>query len=170
MDKKLYKLNPKNNVFEIFPGFEDVSIIFQDEDLIYWIGTYSNGLYRFDPKIGSPDQVLSTNEINRPIYNISNDSNGNIVMATNGLLIEFNKKSQSFSYLSFKDSYGEDIHENFSDMVTDNQGRLWISTFGDGLYFRDSGAKMLQRLSNTNFTDPLPSNLNILDIHLDKKG
>ncbi len=170
LDKKLYKLNPKNNIFEIFPGLDDVSIIFQDKDLIYWIGTYSNGLYRFDPKIGSPNQVLSSNEITGPIYNISNDSNGNIVMATNGLLIEYHKKSQSFSALSFKDYNGKDIIVNFSDMVADTQGRLWISTFGDGLYYKDLADKTLQRVSNLTFTDPLPANLNILDIHLDKKG
>ncbi|MGB5434979.1 MAG: two-component regulator propeller domain-containing protein [Maribacter sp.] len=170
LDKKLYKLNPQKNIFEIFPGLEDVSVLFQDEDLTYWVGTYSNGLYRFDPKTGSPKKVLSGKEFNGPIYNISNDPKGNVFIATNGLLIEFNKISQSFSYVRFKDYYGEDINENFSDMVTDSQERQWISTFGDGLYFRDASEKMLQRVSNLAFTDPLPANLNILDIHLDKKG
>ena len=169
IDKKLYKLNPEKNIFEIFLGFEDVSVIFQDEDLIYWVGTYSNGLYRFDTKIGTPKNILSGQETKGPIYNISNDQYGNIVMATNGLLIEFNKKSHNFSYVRFRDYYGNDINENFSDMVTDSQGRQWISTFGDGLYFRDATKKDLQRVSNLTFTDPLPSNLNILDIHLDKK-
>jgi len=169
IDKKLYKLNPQENTFEIFPGIEDASVIFQDKDLVYWIGTYSNGLYQFNPEIGSPKKVLSGKEINGPIYNISEAQKGNIVLATNGFLIEFNKKSQSFSYLSFKNYHGDKIDENFSDMVIDRQGKLWISTFGDGLYFRDA-SEILQRVSNSTFTDPLPANLNILDIHLDKKG
>ncbi|MGB5498662.1 MAG: two-component regulator propeller domain-containing protein, partial [Maribacter sp.] len=170
IDKKLYKLHPKKDIFEIFPGIEDVSVIFQDEDLIYWVGTYSSGLYQFDSKKGNAKKVRSQKEINGPIYNISNDHNGNMVMVTNGLLIEFNKGSQSFSNLSFKDYYGEEINENFSDIVADSQGRQWISTFGDGLYFRNQADEVLQRVSNLTFTDPLPANLNILDIHLDKKG
>jgi ligand-binding sensor domain-containing protein/signal transduction histidine kinase/CheY-like chemotaxis protein len=170
LDKNLYKLNPEKNIFEIFPDLEDVSIVFQDEDLIYWVGTYSKGVYQFDPKSSSPKKVLSGKEINGPIYNISTDYQGNIIMATNGQLIIFNKKSQSFSHVRFEDYNGDKIDANFSEMVSDNQGRLWISTFGDGLYFKDHEEKVLQRVSNLTFTDPLPANLNILDIHLDKKG
>ena len=73
LDKKLYKLNPQKNIFEIFPGLEDVSVVFQDKDLTYWVGTYSNGVYQFDPEIGSPKKVLSGKEFNGPIYNISTD-------------------------------------------------------------------------------------------------
>ena len=169
LDKKLYKLNPQKNIFEIFPGLEDVSVLFQDETLTYWVGTYSKGVYQFDPRNGSSKKVLSGNEFNGPIYTISSDNKGTIVMATDGQLIEFDKKSQSFSHVRFKDYYGEDIIGNFSDMVTDSQGRQWISTFGDGLYFRNGSERILQRVSHLTFTDPLPANLNILDIHLDKK-
>ena len=170
LDKNLYKLNPEKNSFEMYPDLEDVSIVFQDEDLIYWVGTYSKGVYQFDPKSGSPKKVRLGQKFNGPIYNISTDKQGNIVMATNGQLIIFDKKSQSFSHVRFKDYNGAKIEGNFSDMVADNHGRLWISTFGDGLYFKDNEEKVLQRVSNLTFTDPLPSNLNILDIHLDKKG
>jgi len=170
LDKKLYKLNPKKNIFEMYPDLEDVSIVFQDEDLTFWIGTYSKGVYKFDSKSADPKKVLSEKEFNGPIYTISTDKQGNIVMITNGQLIIFNKISQRFSYARFKDYNGDEIDANFSDMVADRQGRQWISTFGDGLYFRNGSEKMLQRISNLTFTDPLPSNLNILDIHLDKKG
>ncbi|NNK17991.1 MAG: response regulator [Maribacter sp.] len=170
IDKKLYGFNPQRNEFELFKGFDDVSVIFQDSDLNYWIGTYSSGLYSYNPKIGSPIKVLDANEITGPIYNISEIAKGNITIATKGLLIEFNKEAKDFSFLDFKDNYNEAINENFSDVVIDKQGRQWISTFGDGLYYRDTPEKILHRISDLTFTDPLPLNLNIIDIHLDKKG
>ncbi len=170
IDKKLYKFNPQKNNFEIFQSFEDVSAIFQDVNLNYWVGTYSNGLYKYDPKIGRPIKVLSRKETNGPIYNISEMSRGNIAIATSGLLIEFSNNTQNFSFVNFSDYFDEAINENFSDVAIDKQGRQWISTFGDGLYYRDAPEKVLHRISNLTFTDPLPSNLNIIDIHLDKKG
>ena len=169
-DKKLYGFDPRGNEFELLKGLDDVSVIFQDTDLDYWIGTYSNGLYRYNPKNGIPRRVLDANEISGPIYNISEIAKGNIAIATSGLLIEFNKAAQDFTFLDFKDNYNEAISENFSDVAIDKQGRQWISTFGDGLYYRDTPEKMLHRISDLTFTDPLPSNLNIIDIHLDKKG
>ncbi len=170
IDKKLYKFNPQKNNFEIFESFEDVSVIFQDTELNYWVGTYSNGLYKLDSKIVDTKKVLRANEINGPIYNISEVSRGSITIVTSGMFVEFNNDTQDFSFVNFKDYFDEVINENFSDMVTDSQGKQWISTFGDGLYFRDTTEKVLQRVSNKTFTDPLPTNLNILDIHLDKKG
>ena len=170
LDKKLYKFNPQKDIFENFQSFEDVSVIFQDANLNYWVGTYSNGLYKYDPKIGSPIKVLSRKEINGPIYNISELSRGSIAIVTSGLLIEFSNKTQNFSFVNFSDYLDEAINENFSDAAIDKQGRQWISTFGDGLYYRDAPEKILHRISNLTFTDPLPTNLNIIDIHLDKKG
>ncbi|NNK76023.1 MAG: response regulator [Maribacter sp.] len=170
IDKKLYKLNPQNNSFENFQSFDDASVIFQDTELNYWIGTHSSGLYKYNPKTGSQKKVLRAKEINGPVYNIFEDSFGDISLVTNGLLVEFSKETQEFSFVNFYDDLDEVINENFSDIVTDKEGRQWISTFGDGLYYRDAPEKVLHRISNQTFSDPLPSNLNIIDIHLDRKG
>lgn len=169
IDKKLYKFNPTKNKFDSIPGLADVSILFQDKELEYWVATYSHGLYRYDLELGKATKVPAGDAVNGPIYSISETRDGNLILTTNGYLIAFDKTSERFSFLKFKDDYGVPIHTNFSKMVLDSQGRQWIATFGDGLYFRDPSDSVLHRVSQLGFTDPLPSNLNILDIHLDKK-
>lgn len=170
IDKKLYRYNPPKNTFQLFKDIEDVSVIFQDTDFKYWIGTYSNGLYTYNPETESIEKSLQAHEVKGPIYTISEDAKGRIVIAIGGSLIEFDKKSQKFSFDNFRDSNAKPINENFSDVAFDSEGRQWVSTFGDGLYYRDNRKKILHRISNLAFTDPLPVNLNIIDIHIDKKG
>ena len=48
--------------------------------------------------------------------------------------------------------------------------KQWVGTFGDGLYYKSKNDAILYRFSDLEFTDPLPNNLNILDLHKDKKG
>jgi len=163
------KLNVSTQTFEAIQGIDDASTIYQDEHLNLWIGTYRKGLFLLDSKDSIPKRVLSEKQTNGTIYDISEDDSGRIVLAGNQQLGEYDQNSKTFRKVQFKNTFGELIEENFSNVIPYKQGGQWVATFGDGLYYRKKGKNQLQRIRNDQFTYPLPENLNIMDLHLDSQ-
>ncbi|WP_373516863.1 two-component regulator propeller domain-containing protein [Pricia sp.] len=169
-DKIPRKFDPKNQKFEPLPEIDDASVIYQGCDLNVYIGTYSEGLYVLRPDTIEPERVLPFSVVGGTIYNIAQNSAGTVVLATDGQLFEYVPKSPKRTGIPPKTNYGEKNEANFSDIVFDTKDREWISTFGDGLYFKEKNGAGFHRISELAFTDPLPVNLNILDLHIDSKG
>ncbi|SDD65181.1 Two component regulator propeller [Pricia antarctica] len=169
-DKIPRKFNPKNQTFEPLPEIDDASVIYQGSDLNVYIGTYSEGLYVLRPNTIEPEQVLTSSKVAGTIYNIAQNSAGTVVLATDRQLLEYVPKSKKTTSIKPRANYGERVEANVSDIVFDTEDREWISTFGDGLYFKEKNGDGFHRISELRFTDPLPVNLNILDLHIDSKG
>ncbi len=169
-DKIPRKFDPKNQKFEALVGIDDASVIYQGIDLNVYIGTYSEGLYVLRPDTTVPKQVLPSSKVGGTIYNIAQKSSGSLVLATDRQLLEYVPKSKKITRIQPKTNYNEAIDTNFSDVVFDTNDREWISTFGDGLYFKEKNGHNLYRISELHFSDPLPANLNIIDLHIDSKG
>ncbi len=169
-DKIPRKFDPKNQKFEPLPEIDDASVIYQGSDLNVYIGTYSEGLHVLRPDTTEPEQVLLYSEVGGTIYNIVQNSADRVVLATDHQLLEYVPKTKKVNRISPETTYGNHIEANFSDIVFDSKERKWISTFGDGLYFKEKNGNGLHRISELPFTDPLPVNLNILDLHIDSKG
>ena len=169
-DKIPRKFDPKNQKFEPLIEIDDASVIYQGIDLNVYIGTYSEGLYVLRPDTTEPEQVFPSSKVGGTIYNIAQNSSGTLVLATDRQLLEYVPKSKKITSIRPKTNYGEEIEANFSDIVFDTKDREWISTFGDGLYFKEKNGDDFHRISELPFTDPLPLNLNILDLHIDSKG
>lgn len=164
------RLNRKTGSFEALRIIDDVSIIFQDHDFNIWFGTYTNGLFVLGPKESKPQLVISPEDIEGTIYNIVEDPSGNVLLAKDAELLLYNPKTQKLKKIPPKTIYGETIIANFSDIVFDENNTEWVSTFGDGLYFKEEKDPAYQRIGLHNFTDPLPFDLNITDLHFDKKN
>lgn len=169
-DKIPRKFNPKNQTFDPLPEIDDASVIYQGSDLNVYIGTYSEGLYVLRPDTTEPEKVLPLSVVGGTIYNIAQNSVGTVVLATDSQLLEYVPKSKKTISIRPKTNYGERIEANVSDIVFDTEDRAWISTFGDGLYFKEKNGDGFHRISELLFTDPLPANLNILDLYIDSKG
>lgn len=169
-DKIPRKLNPKNQNFEPVSQIDDASVVYQDKAMNLWIGTYTKGLYVMKPEASRPEQVLPASQVGGTVYNIAQNSDDTIVLATDGQLLEYLPKTQKTKRIRPETNHDESIEANFSDITFDNKGRQWIGTFGDGLYFSEKNDDGFYRISELPFTDPLPSNLNILDLHVDSKA
>ncbi|WP_273568801.1 ligand-binding sensor domain-containing protein [Maribacter halichondriae] len=170
IDKVPYKFNPDSIAFEPLSGIDDASVLFQDESLNLWIGTYSSGLFCLGKDSETPKQIMPPSEILGVIFNIAQAPSGQILLTTEAKILEIDPKTTKVSTIVPKTMYDEPIRTNFSDILFDEDGRQWVGTFGDGLYFRDKDQPFFQRIDRLPFTDPLPLQLNILDLHLDKKG
>lgn len=175
MDRTLRKFKPTTQIFEPIPEIDDASTVFQDEKLNYWVGTYENGLFRVKQNLNGGighkvEQVLSSEDLNTTVFNIIQYTDGKLLLTTEEKIIVFDPTTYRSEYVKPTTLYGETIAVNFSDIVLDKTGREWIGTYGDGLYFGKIGGIGLRRISDLDFTDPLPQNLNIIDLHIDAGG
>jgi len=168
-DKKLYKFNQSEQVFDSIPGVEDASTIFQDKDGNHWVGTFTKGLYKLEGMAHAPSKVLSSGEGLKTIYNIFQASDNSLLLSTDENIVQYDKRSGKSLKLPAFTTYNETIRANFSDIVSDKENVQWIGTFGQGLFFRKKDDSILQRISELSFSDPLPIDLNILDLHIDSK-
>jgi len=165
----LYKFDRDADLFKPISSLKNTNIIFQDTNLNFWVGTYDHQLYILDHDTYEPKLILSAKEIQGEIYHISQNTSGSLLITTNKKIIELDLKLLQKTYLYPKTKYGEVIDENFSSLVADASGRQWISTYGNGLFFRDENENIFHRISELSFLDPLPNDLNILSLHIDKK-
>lgn len=170
MNKVPQKFNFEKQVFEPIPQITDASVIYQDEALNIWIGTYSQGLYLLPPNKNLPEQVLSSAEVNGTIYNIIQYNSNKLILAADQKILEFDSKSRKVNWLNSNTDTNESGVENFSDIVFDKMGRQWIGTFGNGLYFKEKESVNFHRISELSFFDPLPIDLNITDLYIDSKN
>lgn len=169
IDKIPYKLNPIQNTFEPLSGITDASIIYQDLDFNIWIGTYSHGLYVLNANTILPEQVIGPSEIAGTIYNIAQSTSGELLLAGEREIIQYNPKTKKIARIKPKDINGNVINQNFSAITLDAKGRQWIGTYGNGLYFRENGETIFHRISEFDFATKLPDDLNVVDLDIDSK-
>ena len=167
LNKNLYKYNQVKDTFELIEGVSDASVLYQDENYNYWVGTYTNGLQTLDSTLSNSRQLIDSDQL-ATIYNIAKQNDETILISTDKQLIEIDINSfehQSFIPQTFD---GNKVEQNFSASLVGENSVQWIGTFGDGLYYRDSdNSTIINRFSDSEFNNPLPNNLNILDLHID---
>ena len=169
LDKILYKLNTTSNTFEPIIGVSDVSTIYQDKNYNYWIGTYTKGLFFIDGLTEKLSEVIGSSELKGVVYNINEQNAKEILITSDKQLIELNIDTRKPNFITPESLLEERIDDNFSVSLKDKSGKQWIGTFGGGLYYRDQNKNTLYRISQLTFNDPLPLDLNILDLFLDSK-
>ena len=169
LDKILYKLNTTANIFEPIMGVSDVSTIYQDKNYNYWIGTYTQGLFFIDGLTEELSKVIEADQLNGVVYDINEQNAKEILITSDEQLIELNIDTKKPNFITPVSVLEKKIANNFSASLKDKSGKQWIGTFGGGLYYRDQNKNTLYRISQLNFNDPLPSDLNILDLFLDSK-
>ena len=96
-----------------------------------WIGTYTNGVMRLDLAKGTLQTFTHTDSLrsldNSSSYAICNDSKGRIWVATMEGLNRYDRENQNFRRI-------RSLGAMTIDMDEDAQGRLWLSTQGEGIW------------------------------------
>ena len=139
--------NPAKNTYRHFknnPGdtsslsCNNAWVIYEDRAMNIWIGTYNGGLNLYNPAGNSFKHFTdgSGNASSQKILSINEDSDGNLLIGTDGAGLQvFNKKTGLFRTL---------LHSKDSNSISDNQvtnileerpGELWIATMGGLNYF-----------------------------------
>ncbi len=156
------------NSFIPFSDLEDVSIVFHDSKKNYWFGTYSSGLFRKDHRTNKTDLVLSSKDI-KTVFSITEDITGTIWITSEGKIVSIDRVSNKVLNYFPDDDSNSTI--NYSRLLIDDFGTLWLGTYGHGLWYKEKNASKFKIFeSRHEDLGSLPSNLNILSMHLDRKN
>lgn len=163
-DGVLEKFNTELDSFQKVRKFRSASTIFQDRKLETWIGTYGNGLYKIGNRSKDTLQILKNEDVLKEIFAIS-EYNGNIIVAASESVFEINNSTLDYKQFSF---LGAKPKVNFGSIATDQNNRLWVGSFGEGLYINESG--IFKRFQGFNSKNILPIDLNIESLLVDSKN
>jgi ligand-binding sensor domain-containing protein/DNA-binding CsgD family transcriptional regulator len=168
-----YELNPINKTASERIG---VMTIYEDKKGTLWIGTYSNGLYRFSPNEQTVrhyfhDPEVSLSLSSNHITAILQDEAGNIWIGTFDGLNKYLIDSDGFIKYRHSpknpESLGRDI---IYTLYQDSSGVLWIGTKGGGLNrFVPEGEKFIRYLNEPGNPNSLCNNY-VSAICQDKSG
>ncbi len=109
-----------NKIYAVFPG----------RDKKIWVGT-ETGLYLFNGAGGFKKILFKNSPINMgKIKSIKEDKNGNLLVATNDILISFNPISNSTEYYKVKPPQTfVFLNLNIDDILIDKNDDVWVSTW-----------------------------------------
>ena len=93
------KYNKQNTGF----ATDEILCIWEEGDVL-WLGTYGQGLHKFNKKTGKTEKYTEEDGLsNNAVYGILGDENGNLWMSTNRGVSKFNIKTEAFINYSQKD-------------------------------------------------------------------
>lgn len=169
-DRKLYRSEPHKLLFEPFPDIKDVYSIYQDDNDNYWIGTTTGILYFLKTSSGSINDVPFDNAEGKTIYQIEKASNNTLFILYDNTLATIDINTQDVNTFVSQPQRENSNISDFSAFTFDDNDGLWISTFGDGLFYKSKRDSLLKRPYESKSWAILPENLNIQDLHFDSKN
>lgn len=165
--KILNRLDQSNDRFEPIPLTNDASVIYQDQNFGYWVGTYSKGLL-YSKMHDSVPKAQNIGHIKETIYALAQYET-TILAATNNGILSIDMANQQIN-----DTLNETLAEGrilrkFSTIAIEPSGRQWFGTYGGGLFFREGQSSFLKRAAELPLSIPIPDDLNILSLLIDSR-
>ncbi len=142
--------------------------IIQTKDGNYWMGTFGNGLLKFDYKSKKITQYVNDISNNNSlsfndVRDIVEDENQNLWIATwGGGLNYFDIKKNTFTRF--------DIPNNNLISILKDGNNIWIASYGGGLSVFNIKSKQIENFSFIENDSKTISNNNLFSILKDKKG
>ncbi len=138
-----------------------------DDDGNLWIGTYTDGVMVLNPETGQLRQYLQTDDPhtidNSSSYAIYLDSHKQLWVATMEGLCLYDRQKDNFIRIGKTNAITIDIDE-------DQEGNLWLSTQGEGLWLYERKTQQLRNFrSESNKETSLPDK-EVNCCHIDQKG
>jgi signal transduction histidine kinase/ligand-binding sensor domain-containing protein/DNA-binding response OmpR family regulator len=151
----LEKFNKKTQRFKTLNRFSNTSIIFQDTNKDFYIGTYGNGLHKIDHQTKDTTQLFKNENNKLNIYDIIEVNNACYITTSSAIL-----KLQNSELKKVKT---EDNITNFSSVVVSKDQTMWLGSFNNGLFFKPKNSDTFQKFEHPQ----LPTTLNIQDLLID---
>jgi signal transduction histidine kinase/ligand-binding sensor domain-containing protein/DNA-binding response OmpR family regulator len=137
---------PETDNFERFPATEEMSSpfrLYQDKDEQYWLCTWGNGFFKFDPD-ALPDERYTR----IPVYNaaggeeqtffsmVQDDHYGYYwLMSLTGLYVfDFDKENTLFHPVDIS-KHLSGSSKLYSEIIKDKDNNLWIGAYSEGAIF-----------------------------------
>ncbi len=155
----LEKYNAGTDDFEHITTIKNVSNLIQDQDHNYYIGTFDNGIHVVNAQKDTIS-ILDPKDRDGPIYHFLEHRDSIYVTAANTI---FKISKKNFGYTTV-DLNGY-TSMNFSSIITASDHKVWVGSFGHGLYFiRQNTLNKFHGFEE----HPFPDDLNIETTLLDK--
>lgn len=145
--------------------------IFEDSSGNMWLGSYTNGLAKFNPKTGYCEYIKRFS--NEKVYCITEDRNKNLIIGTYGsgiFMLDKEGKEQNHYESSKQENDSLSVDELSNDwvnyMICDRDGFIWIGHYKGLSCFDPSGKTFLNYSGKNNL---LPGNV-VLSLKEDKSG
>jgi signal transduction histidine kinase/ligand-binding sensor domain-containing protein/DNA-binding response OmpR family regulator len=151
---------PFRDSFKPITSVKNVSTVFQDKHLNFYIGTYNNGLFKIAYTTKDTLQILKPQDTHRSIYHFKEIDNSLIVSASGAVF----KMDASSTYNKINVLGVIDV--NFSVLEQSKNGTLWLGSYGKGLFFKSPYDSSFVQFNSKE----LPTNLNIEDLLIDNKN
>ncbi|MFK7946262.1 MAG: two-component regulator propeller domain-containing protein [Saprospiraceae bacterium] len=127
-------LNPKSICHN------SIRSIFQDKSGVIWIGSYGNGISKYDKNATKfqhfEQDIHNSNGLKgEDVYAISEDNYGYVWIGTWVGGLHRTRDLNSGNYQHFSQSqFSNFTNEKITNLLLDNKGRFWIGTWGKGVY------------------------------------
>ncbi|MCF8358405.1 MAG: response regulator [Prolixibacteraceae bacterium] len=178
-DNKLYKIDVRTSVttlvdIAIEPSGFRISNLFMDSAKnVLWIGTMANGLYSYDFAEKKTEKFPITCFPKQPItsFEFNYDSTLFIGIDGQGIWQLDTEKAQVLNiYKENIDDPGSIKGNGVYDIYLDDDNRVWVCTYSDGLSYFDQLSPLVQHVTHeVNNPNSLPNN-NINSVIQDKNG
>ena len=111
-------------------GVNTALCIYQENENVFWIGTWGTGLIRYDRASNESKSFLS-NEFGGTVICLKADGKGNLFAGTFGDgLFRVNLKSFEIKHFGIKEGL---TNLNINTMFSDSKGKIWLGTYDGGL-------------------------------------
>lgn len=122
--------NDQFDIYEPFPKNHHYTCFIEDYQGVLWAGTYSDGLYFYNPITREKgffkyDETKETGIAHNHVNGIFQDSKNNLWITTENGLNFFDRKKKSFRKYTTKDGFPTNV---FYALLEDHLGNLWITT------------------------------------------
>ncbi len=165
--KDVYIFNKEKKAFEFieqdpYINF-DVQVLYQKGKTL-WIGT-SNGLFKYTINNKTIewygyDAVAENTLPHSHITSIIMDAKGNLLVGTLGGLCVYNSENNNFNEISLFPSLDGKLHDVFvSELLTDNNGNVWVCTEKTGVVHYNVFSKKFYSFNEESACKPLCYNI-----------
>ncbi len=142
-EKGLYEHNASDNI-QVYTQFSDLGIsAIKVQENIIWLGTWNNGLIKWDTKTGNSKKYnyhsSDTSSINsNTIRSIAIDLQGKIWVGTPKGLNSYSSEKDNFDRFQFHTTEGQNLKTNsVITIYPDKNGMLWLGTEGGMVCFQE---------------------------------
>lgn len=164
----LYLIDPANEklIHHYFPDHK-ISSMIKDQFGNIWIAETKN-VHKYDP---SEQRMVTITSDNRMFALTEDKKRNGIWMSSEKALYYLDLNDYSINRHHYQIQGGE-IQSNIHCMALDDHDRLWLGTWGDGVYISGSDAKDFQKipLSRPYLGEKNVNYASILDIEIDDHG
>lgn len=134
----LCKYDAKRDTFTFFTGMIDIDyfIMFQDKNGRYWIGSWGDGFWRFQPESKEGEYFIPCPIMNQKskkneelIYSITQDNSFNYlwVLSYNELYALDVTDDREITPVNIEDKV--DTHKMYTRITKDREGNLWLGSY-----------------------------------------